>query len=312
MVNHLISCHRVIAKVYADLGITEDNIPITDMMEWCAEAVEKIGAFEFYNIKITGKDGLELTSINNYQANLPKDCHSVIQVAYADNKYSKQFYPMKYATGSFSTRHQLTSEIEDTYNTDNDVPTYVKGTDDLVRLTMELYDITYDEALEKLNTEEELKSLLNNLLREDKFPNTTTSGGTVNPYQLEYKIVPGYIKTNAKNGYLMIAYRAIPTDKYGYPMIPDDPSFIEAAYWYIVTKLTYIDWRMGRVRDAVYYDAKSSWNFYVKQAYNKSLSFKSLDEIESFKDTWLRLVPPVNAGNSFYQYLNQQEHIRHT
>ena len=48
MINKLISVYRVIAKVYTDLGITESNVPITDMIEWSAEAIEKIGAFRFY------------------------------------------------------------------------------------------------------------------------------------------------------------------------------------------------------------------------------------------------------------------------
>jgi hypothetical protein len=122
---------------------------------------------------------------------------------------------------------------------------------------------------------------------------------------ITYVITPGYIKMNVESGYIMLAYQAIPTDTKGYPMIPDDVSFIEALYWYIVMKLYYPQWVAGQVRDSVYYDARRSWNYYCKQAYGNAL-MPNTDQLESIKNSWLRLVPEINEHTSGFSALGQQ------
>jgi hypothetical protein len=123
---------------------------------------------------------------------------------------------------------------------------------------------------------------------------------------ITYVITPGYIKTNIETGYLQMAYQAIPTDSKGYPMIPDDTSFIEAIYWYIVMKVYYPQWVAGQVRDAVYYDARRSWNYYCKQAYGDAL-MPNTDLLESIKNSWLRLVPELNEHTSGFSTLGQAQ-----
>jgi len=123
-----------------------------------------------------------------------------------------------------------------------------------------------------------------------------------------YVITPGYIKVNFKEGYLMMAYTRIPVDADGYPLVPDNISFTEALYWYITMKVLYPQWKDGRVRDAVYYDARRSWNFYCKQAYGTAM-MPNADQLESIKNSWLRLIPEIGEHSSFYSTLGQQQNI---
>ena len=44
MIYNYTRCESVIAKIMADLDMSEKNIRITDIKEWIFEAVEKIGA----------------------------------------------------------------------------------------------------------------------------------------------------------------------------------------------------------------------------------------------------------------------------
>jgi hypothetical protein len=44
MIYNYTRCESVIAKIMADLDLSEKNVRITDMKEWIFEAVEKIGA----------------------------------------------------------------------------------------------------------------------------------------------------------------------------------------------------------------------------------------------------------------------------
>lgn len=121
-----------------------------------------------------------------------------------------------------------------------------------------------------------------------------------------YVITPGYIKLNKPTGYLMLAYTSIPIDTEGYPLIPDNISFITALYWYVTMKLMYPEWREGRIRDAVYYDARRSWNFYCKQAYGEAL-MPNADMMESIKNTWNRVVVEMGDNNGFYSTTGQQQ-----
>jgi len=309
MVYNLVSVKTVIAKVITDLGLDEENINVTDFIEWAGEALEKIGASTSLVNKVTGKENIPLLAIENYQARLPLDFHSMSQIAYAETISSTTFSPMKYATGTFEGRHGLTSELADLYDA-NTNPIGGITTTELIPLVMQLYGLTYDEALSKINNDPELQSLLEQLIESHYAMDNISQAGTVNKYQLEYKLVPNYIKTNVKTGYLMVAYYAIPTDCEGYPMIPDNASFKEAIFWYINMKLSYIDWRTNKATKEVYYDAKNTWNFYVKQAYGNSIMPSSLDEMESIKNAWVRLLPAMNAGDSFFQYIDQQEQIK--
>lgn len=124
-----------------------------------------------------------------------------------------------------------------------------------------------------------------------------------------YTVVPGYIKMNQPDGYLLLSYRTIPVDEDGLPAIPDDPGFHDALYWYITMKVLYPKWVSGQIRDGVYFNARQSWNYYSKQAYGNSI-MPDADALETIKNTWLRLVPEINDHNNFYSATGQQQVIK--
>jgi hypothetical protein len=136
----------------------------------------------------------------------------------------------------------------------------------------------------------------------------TSETNTIFSGDYQYSINGGYIKTNLKDGYLLISYQAIPVDSDNYPLVPDDESFFEALYWYINMKLMYPKWVAGQVRDAVYYDAKSSWNYYRKQAYGNAM-MPNVDELETIKNVWTRLIPEINANKNYFTTVGDQEFI---
>jgi hypothetical protein len=298
MIYKFVSVKRVIAKVFTDLDLKEGDHRVTDMVEWAGEAVKKIGAFPALSTKITGKGGKPLLEITDYQSKLPCDITTINQVSYSPFE-GGPFYPMTYAAGSFD------AQIPNIDTGDNDTP----PADLLIAdLAISLYGDTYAQALERINTypniREQLTALIHNAQESPRIGNDTTSMSD----SYTYVISGNYIKTNLRSGFLMISYQAVPVDNEGYPMIPDDESFEEAIYWYINMKLTYPEWKMGRVRDAVYYDAKSSWNFYRKQAYATAL-MPNVDQLESIKNAWLRLVPEIDEHSTFFSHLNDPQTI---
>ena len=292
------SVKRVIAKVFTDLDLKEGDHRISDLIEYAGEAIKKIGAFPSLLTKVTGKGGLQLLELSNYQVKLPCDLVAINQVAYSTTE-SGPFYPMVYATGSFDA----TAPNEDATTTSN----IVVGDSAIIDLVMDLYGDTYAAALVRINSNpairEELEGLLSTRVSSNGVRDQYTASG-----DYTYLVFPGYIKTAMKEGYLMLSYQAVPVDTEGYPMIPDDESFEEAIYWYINMKLTYPEWKAGRVRDVVYYDTRSSWNFYRKQAYASAM-MPNVDQLEAIKNAWLRLVPEIHEHGNAFTTLNERQTI---
>jgi len=291
MIYKVASVKRVIAKVFTDLQLQEGDHRISDLVEYAGEAVKKIGAFPTLLTKVTGKGGLALLELSNYQTRLPSDLTAINQVAYSAST-SGPFYPMIYGSGSFD--HGVPTEVTST--TEPTVSDHA-----IVVLAMNLYNESYETALARINNNAVSRAQLEALLPGTVGMNTlrdNTSGSS----DYTYVVTPGYIKTALKTGYIMMSYQAVPVDSDGYPMIPDDESFEEAIYWYINMKITYPDWKMGRIRDAVYYDARNSWNFYRKQAYAHAM-MPNVDQLESIKNAWLRLVPEINEHSGGFSTL---------
>jgi hypothetical protein len=301
MIYNLTSVERVIAKVFSDLNLQEETHRISDMISWSGEALEKIGAFPAFTNKVCGKDDVPLLEVSNYMVKLPCDFYNLIQASFSTSQQGP-YYPMRYGTGNFDSGNP---DIN-TGNTESQVTSDISNTSDLVLLVMTLYELEYADALAKINTEPDTRSKLGAILN----IKTPTLPGVNNPMattkDITYVITPGYIKMNVESGYIMLAYQAIPTDDKGYPLIPDDVSFIEAIYWYIVMKLYYPQWVSGQIRDAVYYDARRSWNYYCKQAFGNAL-MPNTDQLESIKNSWVRLIPEIKEHTSGFSTLGQEQ-----
>ena len=294
MLYKYISSKRIISKVLTDLDLGEENIRITDLLEWIGESLLKIGGFPQFIIRTTGREDLPVLEISNYQSELPYDFHSLIQVSYSTSA-SGPFYPMRYATGSYDYNPEV-NDVTDTGVED------ITSTSNLVTLCMQLYNLSYADALVKVNTEVNTREVLNSLLTST----STSISDITDSTDYTYTIRGGYIKTNQSTGYLQLSYQAIPTDIEGYPLIPDNESYVEALYWYCVMKLYYPKWVTGTIRDAVYYDARRSWNYYRKQAYGEAM-MPDKGQLESIKNTWLRLIPNINEYDTSFSNLGQQE-----
>ena len=301
MIYKLTSVKSVIAKVFTDLDLQEETHKVSDMIEWAGEALEKIGAFPYFVNKVTGLEGNPLLELNNYQCKLPCDFYSLIQMTYSE-KSNGPFLPMRYSTGHFETF----GEVSNTTNL-----SAVPPESDIITFAMQLYNMTYVEALTYLNSNPDKRTLISDMVSDGYAKVVTIGSDITNPLtttdDITYVIANGYIKTNVRSGYIMMAYQAIQTDCDGYPMIPDEISFKEAIYWYINMKLMYPKWAEGRVRDAVYYDARRSWNFYCKQAYGDAL-MPNADKLESIKNAWIRLIPELKEHNSGFSTLGQAQY----
>lgn len=110
-----------------------------------------------------------------------------------------------------------------------------------------------------------------------------------------------------ESGQVAIAYLKTAIDrKTGYPLIPDQISYITAATYYVQWKIAEaMDWenREGFGRKAADYERK--WGKYCKQAKNYTKMPKSLDQWQNLVEGSHRLLPTKRDYYSFFGDLGQ-------
>lgn len=292
--NNLISSKAVVAKILADNDMSENDLQITSIREWIGEAMEKIGAVQQLEHKVV------TIPVVCHQAKLPCDLYRLNQVAFSLSN-TETWLPMRKSTNSFGVNNHTTCNK----------PEMLIQDDALIILVKNLYNLTDDrKALDIINADPNVRQTLSALL--NQYTVGTVNGkyvgydSTMLNSQLQYTTKPGYIMTNVPNGFVKISYHAIITDEDAMPMIPDNPSYMEAIYWYVTMKLEFPNYKNGKMPRYVYYDIKNSWNFYRKQAYAEAM-MPGVDDLQTLQNGWLKLYPEVNEHDTFFSNLGDRQ-----
>ena len=300
--NRMISSNTVIAKVIADLQLQESDIRITDMREWCMEAILKIGAVQQYEHKVA------ILPIECHQVALPCDLYKLGQVAFSFCD-GGGWLPMRKATSSFGVFHDRECSNE---------PCMLIPDTAMFPLVKNMFNLNTDrEALDKLNEDTNLRQTLSILL--NQWTVGTVNGkfvpgvvdhrdSTMFSNELQYTTKPGYINTCMPRGFVKISYYAIYTDEDSMPMIPDLESYKEAIYWYVTMKLMYPKKLKGQISQGDYYDIRNSYNFYRKQAYAEAM-MPTVDDLETISNIYTKLYPEINDHNMFFSTSGDEQNI---
>ena len=300
--NRMISSNTVIAKVIADLQLQESDIRITDMREWCMEAILKIGAIQQYEHKVA------ILPIECHQVALPCDLYKLGQVAFSFCN-GGGWLPMRKATSSFGVFHDRECSNE---------PCMLIPDTAMFPLVKNMFNLNTDrEALDKLNEDTNLRQTLSILL--NQWTVGTVNGkfvpgvvdhrdGTMFSNELQYTTKPGYINTCMPRGFVKISYYAIYTDEDSMPMIPDLESYKECLYWYITMKLMYPKKLKGQISQGDYYDIRNSYNFYRKQAYAEAM-MPTVDDLETISNIYTKLYPEINDHSMFFSTSGDEQNI---
>ena len=300
MTERLISSKAVVAKIIADLGLEENKIKITDWKEWIAEGLHKIGAVRQYDLKVA------TLKIKDYQVKLPCDVEKINFVAYSHSAH-KGWIPMKKSTGQFSVMYKFDNTLPEC---EKDCCEMLIPDDALIPLVKNMFHYNCDRrALDKLNGDLNLRQTLSALLNQytvgcgKNFANGLDFSNTV-----QYDIKPGYLVTNIRDGYIKLSYYSTYLDEDGMPMIPDLPSYQEALYWYVTMKILYIEYFKGNKPQNLYYDAKSAWCFYRKQAYAEAMLPDQNDMI-NISNSWHTLVPEIESDDTYLSTTGDEQII---
>ena len=303
MIYNFTKCESVLAKIMADMDTSEINQRTTDIKEWIFEAIDRIGAPMQYTQKESGNAGVPIYKICDYQIPLPEDLISLDGVAYSDTPKGP-WVPASKKTGVFKEPKHRPQPHTMPYDSRNKV---------VDELAHEQQLIDPECIVEKIPTtqagmlSDEFKGIT-------KYWNASIHKGVYK--KPEYFIKPGWLVSNKKNGYIKLAYKAMPTDERGYPLIPDLASYQDAIYWYVVMKLQFPKYlkstSVGKNRinaEANKYNyIQQQWHFYRNQAYAEAMMPTS-DDMRNIKNEWNKLIPDWNADKSFFETIGDEQTI---
>lgn len=142
----------------------------------------------------------------------------------------------------------------------------------------------------------------------DSFHHSPNKGDS-DAWDLTYKLQNSIIYTSIKEGTIEIAYHAIKVDKEGYPMIPENSSFIQALELYIKKKVFTILFDQGKINNAVLQNTQQEYAWAVGQA-QRDLTMPTIDQMESISNMWTQLLQRNNEHSKGMKPLGRREYIR--
>lgn len=295
MIYKYTKCESVIAKIMADLDASEIRQRTSDIKEWIFEAIDKIGAPVQYISRQSGVDGVPVYKIQEHQIPLPSDLVHLDGVAFSTSK-----------TGPWIPCNTQTAIFKQPYNN-----------------TVKPKQVVIDDSSANVSIEQQ--NIQQQPQMQHKYPTTQsqinrphTNGFsdllyTTDDEKPEYFIKPGWIVFNKAVGYVKLAYKAIPVDERGYPLIPDLSSYQEAIYWYVNMKLNFPKFMKGQLGGklksaniTIYNYLQSQWNFYRNQAYAEAL-MPTADDMRNIKNDWNKLIPDWDGDDTFFKNIGKRQ-----
>ena len=128
-------------------------------------------------------------------------------------------------------------------------------------------------------------------------------------YDLTYKIQGNVIFTSMKEGVIEIAYNAFAVDSDGYPLIPDNSSFISALELYIKKKQFNVLFDTGKISQAVYNQVCQDYAWAVGQA-QSDLIRPTIDQMQAITNSLNTLVWRVSEHKSGFVNTGSAEKIK--
>lgn len=305
------------------------NIHEKDIVEWSGKALESIGVITRY------EEAVCFIEVKNHTASMPIGSHSIIQIARNNCCHSKEtsvcagdiYNQLRHPDKSpFKTPGVMTPDPIDT--TAFDLNTYVPVPIDCFGEPIDEYSLAYYRPYFDLQYEYspwKSSAIYKNCFSPVRLTNHTffdtlvcKEEGFEGLYHHgiidEYNIYGGdTLRFSFKDGQIALAYTRTPLDpETGYPLIPDDISYISAIVYYIIWKLMEKDFYAGRQgSENRMAEAEKQWIWYCNQSGNKSMMLEGEDEYQNFLDQRNYLLPRMNRFNGFFGKLGEPEHRKY-
>lgn len=314
-------------RVFAKLR--REGIPIDDegdIIEWTGEALAHIGAIPYY------EEAISFIEVRNHQAPLPNGFHQLVQLA-RNNCWQPNSEDnlcpatvMNAVCSSPGSGGGCGSPGNPCPPNSMPIPLDCKG------MPMQTYELAYYRPYFDLQAEYYVFG--NTAMYAKCFTQirlaTSSFGLPLKPPGRENDAIYGqdgstyntgvnrdeYIMVNKeilrftfRSGHVAIGYLRNPIDDTtGYPLVPDEVSYLEAVTSYIAWQRARREFRQGREGSAGRLDrAERDWQWYCKQAGSKDMMIYGVDEHQNFYDSRTRLIPNDRQYYSFFGKMSRPE-----
>jgi len=299
---------RVISKFHRDLRGTDINE--SDLIEWIGEALEFLRVYQIQD------QAIAFLEVENHHAEIPEGFQMVLQIARNNNWIKKE---------NTCTPQNVINEIEESQETkceecnevlitdcngfilkDNEIIDYRPGFD--LGITYQYWKNSgyYQRNYSPVRLSNH--SLFNSIVCKEKVDECLGC-------EDEYTIVgttEKRLRFSFREGQIAMAYLKNAIDKKtGYPLIPDEISYITAITYYVQWKIAQaLEWngREGFARLAQ--DKERLWLNYAKQAKNKAKMPKSIDDYQDLLEQTHYLIPNHKQYYGYFGNLGKSQQLR--
>jgi len=136
-----------------------------------------------------------------------------------------------------------------------------------------------------------------------------TSPDLFNKSQYVYTINVDQIFTSFKDGVIHINYKALPVDKDGYPLIPEEVRTRNAVKYHLMWTIAQRLFYKGKLAEAIYRDIEQNRNWYITSATAKA-KMLTVDQMESLSNQFSRLIQDSHLHADFFATSNLPEDFR--
>lgn len=286
---------RIFSKLIRDVT---DDFDEGDVIEWCGEALEFIGATRLY------EEAIAFVEVTNHQCRVPAGTHMIMQIG-RDNRWSgpkiSDICPAKIITSSATT---------------SDTPPAIPVALDCFGQPISEFELAYYRPYFDLKWEHSL--WLDSSFSRERFTPIRLATGNFfgepsihcQPGNDEYKIIKGQIiRFSFRDGLVAIAYnRTLLDEETGYPLIPDNISYTTAIVKYISLMMLNKQCIAGRQGACGLAEkADRDWQWYCKQASNVDLMPYGDDEYQNLLDQRSHILPKTNRYYGFFGKMARPE-----
>ena len=134
---------------------------------------------------------------------------------------------------------------------------------------------------------------------------TSTFVPTESSNGLTFKTQGNILYTSFKTGDVYIAYKAIPVDECGYPLLIDNSIFLKTLESYIKKEVFTILFDMGKISGAVLQNAQQQYAWLAGQLQSE-FTIPSISEMESIKNNWCSLIQRTKEFDNNFMYLGNK------
>lgn len=304
-----VSADTIFAKLNRDLRGSE--LPESDIIEWVGEALG------FMRVAGLSEEAVAFIEVANHRCDFPEGMKVILQIARNNTWVSGH--------GEINPKTIVDCLACENPCPDNGTPIDMETgvvDDDEIAYYRPYFDLKY-EYQGWTNSAYYQESYTPVRLANNTFFKTLVAQETGEIQDLyrsessdEYTIIGDYpcnsLLFSFETGFVAVSYiRSMVDSNTGYPLIPDDSSFISAITYYIKWKLAERNRWFG-VDGAKFEaeDAEVKWNKYVRQAINRIKMPSTVDEYQNIMEQSLYLIPRTRKYYGFFGKLGREENRR--